>query len=151
MAQCYRNSGSLKNGMAAQAHRTSGSFAPRLFTTFKPLCIFVLLCYHKLLFLSSYCLFEFSDNFSNQSDTTPYTTRGTNRNPPRTVKEPTYLSPWYFPPQNHFFKLFKIITIPTIAPASNAILLQENPTCNSLIVPKTINAQIAPTIIFATG
>ena len=31
MAQCYRNSGSLKNGMAAQAHRTSGSFAPRLF------------------------------------------------------------------------------------------------------------------------
>ena len=32
MAQCYRNSGSLKNGMAAQAHRTSGSFAPRLFT-----------------------------------------------------------------------------------------------------------------------
>ena len=33
MAQCYRNSGSLKNGMAAQAHRTSGSFAPRLFTS----------------------------------------------------------------------------------------------------------------------
>lgn len=32
MAQCYRNSGSLKNGMVAQAHRTSGSFAPRLFT-----------------------------------------------------------------------------------------------------------------------
>lgn len=31
MAQCYRNSGSLKNGMVAQAHRTSGSFAPRLF------------------------------------------------------------------------------------------------------------------------
>lgn len=35
MAQCYRNSGSLKNGMAAQAHRTSGSFAPRLFTEHK--------------------------------------------------------------------------------------------------------------------
>lgn len=35
MAQCYRNSGSLKNGMAAQAHRTSGSFAPRLFTLIK--------------------------------------------------------------------------------------------------------------------
>lgn len=34
MAQCYRNSGSLKNGMAAQAHRTSGSFAPRLFSYF---------------------------------------------------------------------------------------------------------------------
>ena len=34
MAQCYRNSGSLKNGMAAQAHRTSGSFAPRLFSCF---------------------------------------------------------------------------------------------------------------------
>ena len=34
MAQCYRNSGSLKNGMAAQAHRTSGSFAPRLFSRF---------------------------------------------------------------------------------------------------------------------
>ena len=34
MAQCYRNSGSLKNGMAAQAHRTSGSFAPRLFNIF---------------------------------------------------------------------------------------------------------------------
>ena len=32
MAQCYRNSGSLKNGMVAQAHRTSGSFAPRLFS-----------------------------------------------------------------------------------------------------------------------
>ena len=32
MAQCYRNSGSPKNGMVAQAHRTSGSFAPRLFT-----------------------------------------------------------------------------------------------------------------------
>ena len=35
MAQCYRNSGSLKNGMAAQAHRTSGSFAPRLFISEK--------------------------------------------------------------------------------------------------------------------
>lgn len=32
MAQCHRNSGSLKNGMVAQAHRTSGSFAPRLFS-----------------------------------------------------------------------------------------------------------------------
>ena len=39
MAQCYRNSGSLKNGMAAQAHRTSGSFAPRLFTLFTTLAI----------------------------------------------------------------------------------------------------------------
>lgn len=48
MAQCYRNSGSLKNGMVAQAHRTSGSFAPRLFTSFGDLLGIVFEYYYSI-------------------------------------------------------------------------------------------------------